>query len=86
MRSAPFQNVAHGTPDALREFIHEHLGLAVINAQVGMSFAEAGDDVGLEYAVRRLAAYTRIAINTLVELKVTKAATGSPAAKAEERV
>ena len=67
--SPPFANVAHGTPDALREFIHEHLGLAIIQAEIGMRFAEAGDDTGLEYAARRLGAYTRTVLSTLADLK-----------------
>ena len=70
--SPPFANVAHGTPDALREFIHEHLGLAILQAQVGMAFAEAGDDTGLDYAARKLAAYTRTVLSALADLKDTK--------------
>ena len=69
--NAPFSNVAHGTPEALREFIHEQLGLA-IHAQNGMRYAEAGDDVGLEYAVRRVAVYTKAALSTVADLKQHK--------------
>jgi len=36
--NAPFSNVAHGTPEALREFIHEQLGLAILYAQNGMGY------------------------------------------------
>jgi hypothetical protein len=67
--NAPFANVAHGTPEALREFIHEQLSLAILYAQNGMGYAEAGDDVGLEYDLRRLAAYTRAALSAFADLK-----------------
>jgi hypothetical protein len=62
-------DVAHGTPHALREFIGEHLLLAALQADLGATYAAIGDDAGLEYAVRRLVAYTRVAIATLADLK-----------------
>ena len=62
-------HVAHGTPEALREFIGEHLLLAALQADLGATYASIGDDAGLEYAVRRLVAYTRAAIGTLADLK-----------------
>jgi len=71
--SAPFSNVAHGTPDALREFIAENAGLARIQAELAETFAAIGDDTGLEYAVRRLLAYTRQVVGTLADLKEAKA-------------
>lgn len=64
--------VAHGTPEALREFIGEHLSLAALQADLGATYAAVGDDVGLEYAIRRLVAYTRTAIGTLADLKEDK--------------
>jgi hypothetical protein len=64
--------LAHGTPEALREFIGEHLSLAALQADLGATYAAIGDDVGLEYAIRRLAAYLRAAIGTLADLKEDK--------------
>ncbi len=61
--------VSHGTPAAFREYIYEMAGLAAIQAELAMRYAELGDDVGLEYATRRWVAYTRAAFGTLKDLK-----------------
>lgn len=66
------QQVAHGTPDAFREFIAETLAMAQIQANLGTTYAEIGDDMGLEYAVRRLVAYTRTALATVNDLREEK--------------
>lgn len=68
----PTQGVSHGTPWAYREFIEETLAMARIQAELGVTYASIGDDAGLEYAVRRLVAYTRAALGTLNDLRVTK--------------
>ncbi len=66
------QGVAQGTPWAYREFIEETLSMARIQAELGVTYASIGDDAGLEYAVRRLVAYTRAALGTLNDLRTTK--------------
>jgi hypothetical protein len=62
----------HGTPDAYREFIGEMLAMACIQAELGATYASISDDAGLEYALRRLVAYTRAALGTLNDLRTTK--------------
>src|SRR3954471_20643037 len=61
-----------GTPDELREFIAENLNLARIEADLGVTYAELGDDVGLGYAVRKLVAYTRAVVVTMRDLETEK--------------
>jgi hypothetical protein len=56
----------------LREFIAEHLALARIQAELGITYAEIGDDVGLDYALRRHAAYMRAVIETFRDLQAGK--------------
>ncbi|GEO13799.1 hypothetical protein [Microvirga aerophila] len=68
------ENISHGTPLAYREFIAEMLALAQIQADLGTTYAAIGDDAGLEYTVRRLAAYTRTAVTVLKDLKGMKEA------------
>ncbi|GEO18748.1 hypothetical protein [Microvirga aerophila] len=65
-------HIAHGTPAAYREFIHETLAMAQIQAQLGTTYAALGDDAGLEYAMRRLVAYMRAAVDTFKDLKAQK--------------
>lgn len=66
------QGAPHGTPWAYREFIEETLAMARIQADLGVTYASIGDDAGLEYALRRLVAYTRAALATLNDLRTTK--------------
>jgi hypothetical protein len=63
------EQISHGTPAAFREYIFEMAGLAAIQAELAMRYAELGDDVGLEYATRRWVAYTRAALGTLKDLR-----------------
>jgi hypothetical protein len=65
-------NIAHGTPAAYREFIHEMLAGAQIQADLGMTYATLGDDVALEYTLRRFLAYTRAAATAFKDLKAMK--------------
>jgi hypothetical protein len=65
--------ISHGTPAALREYIHEMAGLAAIQAELVMRYAELGDDAGLIYASRRWASYTKQALLTLADLKGVRA-------------
>jgi len=71
--NAPFSRVAHGRPDAYRELIAENAWYAAVQADLAQTHAAIGDDVGLEYAVRRLVAYTRQIAGTLADLKQHKA-------------
>jgi hypothetical protein len=66
------ENIAHGTPEAYREFIREMLTLAQLQADLAATYAAIGDDVGLEYALRRLVAYTRAAATVFKDLKGMK--------------
>src|SRR3954452_11987038 len=61
-------NIAHGTPEAYREFIEEMLAMAQIQARLGRIYAESGDDAGLLYAVRRFLAYARAVTDTATDL------------------
>ncbi len=66
------ENISHGSADALREYIHEMAGMAALQAELAMKYAEIGDDTGLEYATRRWVAYTRAALATMVDLKAMR--------------
>ena len=67
------RTAALGTPDAYREFIAHALGRAEILANLGQTYAEIGDDAGLDYSIRSLAAYIQTAVSTLADLKALKA-------------
>jgi hypothetical protein len=58
-----------GSKDELREFIAEAMNMARIQAGLGATYAEIGDDVGLHYAARRLAAYTKAILATVADLQ-----------------
>ena len=75
----------HGTPAAFREFAADALTMASIQAELGRTFAEIGDDVGLEYALRRATAYFRCALGALHDLKEAKAARSSKATSHDSR-
>ncbi len=62
-------SISHGTPAAFREHIYEMAGLAAIQAELAMRYAELGDDTGLEYATRKWVAYTRAAVGSLKDLR-----------------
>ena len=64
---APFR-APLGTADALREFAAEALGMAQIQAELAATYAAIGDDTGLHYATRKLAAYTEAALATVADL------------------
>jgi hypothetical protein len=66
------ENIAHGTPEAYREFIHEMLVLAQLQAELAATYAAIGDDVGLEYALKCLVAYLRAATTVFKDLKNMK--------------
>jgi hypothetical protein len=58
----------HGGPEMLREVVIEHLQLVALHAHLGIGHAEAGDDLGLSYSVRRLVAYVRVVVTTAADL------------------
>jgi hypothetical protein len=64
--------IAHGTPAALREFIGECLAMTRVQAELGEAYCSIGDDIGLEYSIRRLVAYTKAALATLADLREMK--------------
>ena len=61
-------DVAHGTPEALREFAHEHLWYVGRLVELAQGHAEIADDDGLRRDVRRMVAYMRAIIATVAEL------------------
>jgi hypothetical protein len=67
-------HLAHGTPEAFRQFVAENFSLACIHAEQAVTFAGIGDDIGLEYAARRAAAYVKCALGALHDMKEAKAA------------
>jgi len=58
-----------GSVAELRDFIGETIGLAALHAGLAETYAALGDDAGLEYAMRRFAAYSKAAFATLADLK-----------------
>src|SRR5688572_18392289 len=52
----------YGTPEAIREYIAEVMWFAGRLADLAQSFAELGDDIGLEYVTRRMVAYLKAAL------------------------
>ena len=48
--------------------------MACIHASHAVSYAEIGNDAGLEFAIRNAALYFRAAIDTMKQLKAEKAA------------
>ena len=58
-----------GSPEERREFIAENLGLAGIHIELAQRYALIGDDHGLNYALRRYAAYSKAALGAFADLK-----------------
>jgi hypothetical protein len=57
-----------GTPEAFVEAMAEYLGLAALHAELAQTYADAGDGVGLAYAMRKFAAYAKAALGTFDDL------------------
>jgi hypothetical protein len=57
-----------GTPEAFLEVLVEYLGLAVLQCELAQKYADAGDAVGLGYAMRKFAAYAKAALGTYDDL------------------
>jgi hypothetical protein len=66
------EDISHGTLVAYREYIREMAGMAALQAELTMKYAELGDDVGLQYALHCLVAYTRSALATLSDLNAMR--------------
>lgn len=66
-------NAPAGSRAELREFVADALEMAALQAQLGVTHADTGDDVGLTYAVRKLAALTQAALQTVADLRGTAA-------------
>ena len=62
-----------GTPAAYREYIAGALASAEFHANLGVRYAEIGDDAGMDYSIRCVVAYTRAAVSTWSDHKVMKA-------------
>jgi hypothetical protein len=69
MNALPPRPAPIGSREELREFIGENLQMVGIQAELGTTYAAIGDDVGLSYAVRRLATYTKAILATLADLQ-----------------
>jgi hypothetical protein len=70
LRSA--DHIAHGSPEMLRECVAECLQMVAFYAGLGVDFADALDDAGLDFATRRAVAAMRQAANLLPALKEAK--------------
>jgi hypothetical protein len=57
-----------GSPDELREYAAEMLGMAVLQCEVGQRYAELRDDAGLNEATRKLIAYVRALVETVKDI------------------
>jgi hypothetical protein len=57
-----------GTPEAFLEPLAEYLGLAALQCELAQKYADAGDGVGLGYAMRKFAAYAKAALGTYDDL------------------
>lgn len=62
------ESIAHGTPEAYREFIAETAGMARIQAEMIETFASIGDDAGTQYALRKLMAYSKTLLKVVCDL------------------
>jgi hypothetical protein len=58
-----------GTPEAFLEPLVEYLGLAILQCELAQRYADAGDGVGLGYAMRKFAAYAKAALGTYDDLR-----------------
>jgi hypothetical protein len=56
----------------LREFISEHVGLAAMQGQLAQFYCELGDDAGLAYSMKKLAMYTKVAVQSFNDLTALK--------------
>ena len=60
-----------GRPE-LREFIHENCGFVILFAENAQNFCAAADDVGLDYAIRKMIAHVRAIADTGKDLRAER--------------
>ena len=53
-----------GHPEAFLDDMAEYLSLAALQCELAQRYADAGDGVGLGYAMRKFAAYAQAALGT----------------------
>ncbi len=58
-------------PD-MREAIHDYAGTAAAHCSLIQTYAEIGDDTGLEYAIRRFLTYARAIAGTFKDMTQDK--------------
>ncbi|ACK82826.1 hypothetical protein [Methylorubrum extorquens] len=63
----------HGTPEELRDFVHECLHMTAFYSGMAVNYAEAHDDAGLEYSTRKAAAALKSGVTVLGMLKQANA-------------
>ena len=70
MNNAPLRIPAPvGSREELFEFIEEIAALARIQAGLAETNAQIGDPIGMGYAARRLAGYTKAILTTLADIQ-----------------
>jgi hypothetical protein len=67
--SPPDGGAPLGGPEAFLEALAEYLGLAALQCELAQKYADAGDSVGLGYAMRKFAAYAKAALGTYDDLR-----------------
>jgi hypothetical protein len=80
MTAAPLDELQPG--DRAREFVSEMAWGCGINASIFGQFLEARDDVGAEYALRRLIGYVKAARDGMLMLRAARTADPLPMKKA----
>jgi hypothetical protein len=71
----PMSDGGHAVPGlhgGYRQAISERLELVCVHADLGIRYASIGDDTGLTYALRCLAAYLRTTISIHADLQASK--------------
>ena len=75
----------HGTDEPLLDHVHECMNGARIQAELGLTYAQIGDVIGLEYATRNLVAYVKAAIPSVKDLKASREARAAARGPKEPR-
>ena len=63
MNAVPEPHTFDGRPE-LRDFIHENCGFVRLYSENAQNFCELADDIGLDYAVRKMIAHLRAIADT----------------------
>lgn len=67
-------SISCGTPEALIEVIHDAVRNMEILAYLAQYYIELGDPAGLEYTLKSIKAYLKVAAATFLDLKAMKEA------------